>query len=197
MKTILESSRLYFREMTEEDAPVLAAMLQDPEVMYAWGRTFSDEEVCAWIRRMQSRYREDGYAYWLAVDRNRHEAVGQIGLLNEEIHGRFHLGVGWILRRNFFHCGYAAEGGGACLEHAFHVRRAQHVIADIRPMNTASIRVAERLGMTNGGSYDKIVNGERMEHRIYWIGSPLMPDAPPPDFLKRTASDPSAVCKED
>ena len=33
---ILETERLYLREMTEDDFPALCLMLQDPEVMYAY-----------------------------------------------------------------------------------------------------------------------------------------------------------------
>jgi RimJ/RimL family protein N-acetyltransferase len=35
MKTILETSRLFLREMTEADYPALAAILQDEQAMYA------------------------------------------------------------------------------------------------------------------------------------------------------------------
>ena len=110
-----ESPRLRLREMTERDLPVLADMLQDPAVTYAWERTFSDREVRDWLECNQARYREHGYGYWLACRREDDEVVGQIGLLPEEIEGRRHLGVGWMLRRKFMRMGFAAEGGRACL----------------------------------------------------------------------------------
>ena len=148
-----ESPRLRLREMTEADLPVLADMLQDPEVMYAWERTFSDSEVRGWLERNQARYRQYGYGYWLACRREDGEVVGQIGLLPEEIEGRMHVGIGWMLRRKFMKRGFASEGGRACLEYAFRRLRGGRVVADIRPGNRTSRRVAERLGMLLCGEY--------------------------------------------
>ena len=57
---ILETERLFLREMNEEDFPVLCRMLQDSCVMVAWERTFSDDEVVEWIISNISRYRTAG-----------------------------------------------------------------------------------------------------------------------------------------
>ncbi len=169
-----ESPRLRLREMTEADLPVLADMLQDPEVMYAWERTFSDSEVRGWLERNQARYRQYGYGYWLACRREDGEVVGQIGLLPEEIEGRMHVGIGWMLRRKFMKMGFASEGGRACLEYAFRRLRVGRVVADIRPGNRTSRRVAERLGMLLCGEYDKTVGDVVMPHLLYYCRSPLV-----------------------
>lgn len=166
-RIVLESSRLLLREMAQEDFPLLSAMLQNPEVMYAWERTFSDEEVRKWIERNSLRYRDCGYGYWLAFDRSSGAPVGQIGILPEEIHGKFYFGLGWMLRREQQGRGYATEGGRSCLDYAFRHLHAPRVIADIRPSNLPSIRVAERLGMIPVGAYEKQVGGKHMTHRIY------------------------------
>lgn len=175
---ILETERLFLREMNEEDFPVLCRMLQDPCVMEAWERTFSDDEVREWILRNISRYRTAGYGYWLAVDRHSFHPIGQIGLLPEEIHGKRMLGIGWILIRDFWGNGYALEGARACLDHAFNRWKVDSVIADIRPTNLRSIRVALRLGMSAAGQYDKIVDGKVMPHLLYTIRSPRIASAP-------------------
>lgn len=46
---ILETPRLILREMTLDDDTDLCKMLQDPEVMYAYAHSFSDEEVRTWL----------------------------------------------------------------------------------------------------------------------------------------------------
>ena len=166
-RIITKSSRLILREMTPEDFPLLCTMLQDPEVMYAWEHTFSEAEVREWITRNVFRYQDCGYGYWLAFDKTSGNNIGQIGILPEEINGEFFFGVGWILRRESWGKGYATEGGRACLDYAFLQLHARRVIADIRPSNLRSIRVAERLGMIPIGTYDKQVGGKRMTHRIY------------------------------
>ena len=64
---------------------------------------------------------------------------------------------------------YATEGAAECLHYAFQTLQAPEVIADIRMENKASIRVAERIGMTPTGQYDKIVYGKIMPHLLYRI----------------------------
>ena len=59
------------------------------------------------------------------------------------------------------------EGAAAWLRYAFDHLGAQQVIADIRPENTASRRVAEWLGMTVAGKHNKHHNGKEMPHLIY------------------------------
>ena len=186
-RVILSTERLILREMTEEDLPALRSMLQDIEVMYAWEHAFSEEEVRQWLARMLFRYRKYGCGYWLAVERNSGEAVGQIGLIPEEIEGRSHLGVGWMLRREFQHRGYATEGARGCLDFAFRVRKAGRVIADIRPENASSLRVAARLGMLRAGRYEKPVGDRIMVHDLFSVRDPRAeaPDRPPPSPEQR------------
>jgi RimJ/RimL family protein N-acetyltransferase len=51
-----------------------------------------------------------------------------------------------MLRRASWGLGYATEGAGRALAHAFTEMGRQRLISLIRPDNHASIRVAERLG---------------------------------------------------
>ncbi len=48
---ILETERLYLREMQPSDYDNLCKILQDPEVMYAYEGPFSDQEVQEWLNR--------------------------------------------------------------------------------------------------------------------------------------------------
>lgn len=60
---IIETKRLYLREMTVFDLPYLSAILQDKDVMYAYEHAFSDEEVHQWLQKQQLRYKKDGFGY--------------------------------------------------------------------------------------------------------------------------------------
>lgn len=163
----LETERLILRKMSVKDFSVLSIMLQDREVMYAWEYIFTDEQVYAWIRRMNESYEKCGYAYFLAWDKQLCEVIGQIGLLREEIEGNEYIGIGYILCKKHWGKGYATEGAKACMEYAFRVLGASSVIADIRPENLSSRTVAERIGMKMAGEYNKMVNGKAMPHLIY------------------------------
>lgn len=169
----IETDRLVLRRMNHGDLDDIAEMLKDMEVMYAWEKTFDDMEVCGWINRNCARYKNDGYGYFLAIDKALNKAVGQIGLLNEDIGGEKFTGVAYMLKRKYFGRGYAVEGAAGCIDYAFNVLKADRVIADIRPSNIASRQVAERVGMKAAGSFIKRYDGKDMEHIIYELNSPL------------------------
>ena len=48
---ILETERLYLREMEQSDFDSLCRILQDDKVMYAYQGAFSDDEVHEWLDR--------------------------------------------------------------------------------------------------------------------------------------------------
>ncbi|NLU51534.1 MAG: GNAT family N-acetyltransferase [Clostridiaceae bacterium] len=166
---MIESKRLILRKIMRDDFELLAKMLKDIDVMYAWEHAFSDEEINNWIINQLKRYHEDGIGYLLAIDKNTNETVGQIGLLRQLINGEKCWGIGYILCKEHWGKGYATEGAKACLGYAFNVLDADKVICDIRPQNIASINVAKRLGMTKTGEHIKHYNGQDMLHEIYEI----------------------------
>ena len=65
--------------------------------------------------------------------------------------------------------GYATEGARASLACAFERLGAERVIAVIRPENSASRGVAERLGMEIEGRFIRHYRGKEMPHLIYAI----------------------------
>ena len=65
--------------------------------------------------------------------------------------------------------GYATEGARASLACAFERLGAERVIAVIRPENSASRGVAERLGMEIEGHFIRHYRGKEMPHLIYAI----------------------------
>jgi RimJ/RimL family protein N-acetyltransferase len=61
MDMILETERLFLREMTRSDYRALANILQDAETMYAYEGAFSDNETQEWLDRNLLRYQVDGF----------------------------------------------------------------------------------------------------------------------------------------
>ncbi|MDL2233032.1 GNAT family N-acetyltransferase [Ruminococcaceae bacterium OttesenSCG-928-L11] len=165
---ILETERLLLRKLTTKNWKELHPMLSDPEVMYAWERTFSSKrEIQDWIIRQLRRYEKEQVGYFAAVDKASGENVGQIGLMWNEIQGCRCLEVGYIIAQEHWKRGFAAEGAAACLDYGFALYDVHKIYATIRPENTSSIRVAERLGMALEGSYIKKYDGKHMEHLIF------------------------------
>ena len=165
---ILETDRLTLRKMNGRDYKEVRVMLADPEVMYAWEQVFTTKrEVMDWIIRQMRRYNKDLVGYFAAIDRETGEMVGQIGLMWNDIQGKRCLEVGYILKKSCWGNGYAAEGAKACIEYGLSLFGIDAVYATIRPENAPSIAVAERIGMTPVGEYNKKYNGKSMNHQIY------------------------------
>lgn len=164
---ILETERLFLREMAEGDYRDLCAVLQDAEAMYAYEHAFSDEEVWDWLRRQQERYRKDGFGLWAAVEKRTGEMVGQAGITLQEIEGEMLLEIGYLLKRRHWHKGYASEAAVGCREYAFAVLRLPRVYSIIRENNFPSRRVAERGGMRAVKTVVKHYYGMDMPHLVY------------------------------
>ena len=165
---MLESDRLIFRKITVDDFDDLAAMLRDPDVMYAWEHTFSDEQIHKWIENQILRYRDHVVGYFAAIRKDTRAFVGQMGLLWSDFDELRVLEIGYMLKRKYWGKGFATEGAAALAQYAFDTIGVNRVYASIRPENTQSIRVAERIGMTADGSFIKQYNGKNMEHVIYY-----------------------------
>ncbi len=164
---ILETERLYLRELCQKDFPALCMILQDEKTMYAYEGAFSDTEVQQWLDRQLSRYREFGFGLWAAVRRDNDEVIGQCGLTMQPWKEKQVLEVGYLFRRSFWHRGYAAEAAKACKQYAFETLGAKEVCSIIRDTNIASQNVAVKNGMTVVDSWIKHYRGVDMPHDRY------------------------------
>lgn len=166
---MIETDRLILRKIKRDDYLEIANILQDIDVMYAWEKSFSDDEVRLWIDENLKRYNNEGYSYFLAINKDDNTVIGVMGPLTEKINSKTFIGVAYILNKKSWGKGYAMEGVKACIEYAFNNLNAQNVIAQIRPTNINSIHVAQRLNMKPIDKYIKLYDGKEMEHIIYSI----------------------------
>ena len=94
---VLQTDRLYLREMTQEDYPSLCKILQDEEVMYAYAHAFSDEEAHNWLNNQIVRYGRYGFGLWAMVVKETGEMIGQCGLTMQDFDGKEVVEVGYLL----------------------------------------------------------------------------------------------------
>lgn len=167
MNFILESKRLGFRKLCKNDFNNLCEIFQDIEIMYAWEHAFTNDEVWEWIDKNLTRYSKEGYSYYALIEKDTNKFIGVMGPLIEKIDAISYVGIGYILNKLFWGKGYAVEGAKACIEYAFCELKADKVIADIRPENDASCKVAQKLGMKIIGKHMKQYNGKKLVHYIY------------------------------
>lgn len=160
---ILETERLRLRELTPNDLDFVATMLAHPEVNRYYERQFSRVDAEVWLNRQLDRYRRDGHGLWLVHDRTTGEPLGQVGLIMQEVEDTRRPEIGWLLHRPYWGKGYATEAAAATRDAAFERWKYSDVISLIRPVNTPSIRVAERIGMRPG----RRVQFHGFEHIMY------------------------------
>ena len=166
---ILETERLYMREMGQSDYKELCKILQDKEVMYAYEHAFNDQEVQEWLDKQIKRYNDYGFGLWAVILKATDEMIGQCGLTMQDWEGSQVIEVGYLFQKAFWHCGYATEAAVACKEYAFNELKAKEVFSIIRDTNTASQNVAKRNGMTLKDEFVKYYYGMKIPHLVYSV----------------------------
>lgn len=164
---MLETQRLYLREMNQSDLEALSKILQDEETMYAYNGAFSDEETQGWLDNQIARYKKYGFGLWAVVLKENDEMIGQCGLTMQPWNGEEVLEVGYLFQKSYWHKGYATEAVKACMDYAFENLKADEVCSIIRDTNVASQNVALRNGMTIKDTWTKHYRGIDMPHYRY------------------------------
>lgn len=165
MRAVLETERLALRELQPSDLDFVAAMLADAETMRFYPKPYTRAESAEWIDRQRRRYQADGHALWLVSLRGTGEPVGQVGLIRQLVDGVAEDEVGYLIARQHWRQGYAAEAARATRDHAFFRLGRRRVISLIRPANLPSQAVARKLGM----SVEKATCCWDLEHLVYVV----------------------------
>ena len=170
---ILETDRLYLREMTQSDFPSLCKHLQDEDVMYAYEHAFSNAEVQEGLDKQLQSYKDNGFGVWAVILKENKEMIGHCGLSMQSCEDREVLEIGYIFQKAYWHKGYATEAAIACREFAFEKLNADEVFSLIRDTNVASQNVAKRNGMSVRGSFVKHYYGIDMPYYIFSVKAPV------------------------
>ena len=144
----LETDRLLLRQWRIEDFDRYAQMFAAPETQYIGGPlTRSD----AWRRflQMPGAWALQEFAMFALEEKSTGRFVGQCGPWLPD--GWPGTEVGYALHPDAWGRGYATEACIAAVDWAFDVLGWSEVIQSIAPANTASQRVAIRLGARNRG----------------------------------------------
>lgn len=166
---ILETSRLALRQLEETDFDAWSAVLGDPEVMYAYEHGFSRDEVRQWIYRQLERYAKYGFGLWAVIEKASGELIGDCGITMQDWNGREVPEIGYHLRRDKWHQGFAIEAAAACREYGFYTLNFPELFSIIRDNNFPSQHVALRSGMAVRGAFVKHYRGIDMPHLVFSV----------------------------
>ncbi|HTU98570.1 MAG TPA: GNAT family N-acetyltransferase [Solirubrobacteraceae bacterium] len=151
------------------DLDDLFAIFSDPA---GWwfdpaGRHTDRERTRDWLSRAAVRFDEDGLSYWTVRRRDTGEIAGVGGAQRQRTRA---WNVNYRLGAAHQGVGFATELARAAQEAAARVDDTVPFIAWIAPENTPSIKVAERLGLTNYGLGADPSDGQQ---RLAWADRPL------------------------
>ena len=112
---------------------------------------------------LKEQIKVGNYSFWAVVRKKDNKFLGICGLLKQEIDGQVEAEIGYRLIDSFWCKGYGTEAAKGCVEYAKKKLMKESLIALIRSVNLASIRVAEK----NGLRFEKETIFCDLPHRVY------------------------------
>lgn len=153
MKKILETKRLYLRELTPDDAEDFLKLNQDHEVIrYTGDIPFNNIQEATSFLQNYNQYEIYGMGRWAVIKKEDNRFLGWCGLkysaeLNE-------VDIGFRFHKKFWNQGYATESAKAYLEFGFDQLNLKRIIGRAMKNNISSVKVLEKIGMTYIGDFD-------------------------------------------
>lgn len=146
MTTVLETPRVLLREFTRDDLDPLATMVGDPDQMRFYRRPKTRDEASAWLNRNLTLYQRLGFGFWLMEAPITSEFIGYAGIRPHDTLPEIEMG--WHTKKTHWRQGLATEVALACRDAAFDLFDIPRLIGIVVAENAASIRVAEKIGMS-------------------------------------------------
>lgn len=151
MNWIIETERLYLREIDVQDVDDLFEMDADPQVhLYIENNPVqTKEQIVEVIQMLQRQYAENGIARWAVVDKQTGECVGWSGLklFRTPLNGHVDFyELGYRFKTKHWGKGYATETSRAIIDYGFDRLNVTSLYAITHPENEKSIHVLNKLG---------------------------------------------------
>lgn len=168
----IDTQRLILRPPTKSDFAAWALMEADESVKANTGSVQDQRESWNQLLSVAGHWAIMGWGALCAVEKSSDRFVGRFGPTKP--FGWPCMEVGWMLLPEFQGKGFALEGAVAAMDFAFFELNAPRVIHTIRPANTSSQKLAEKLGSRNLGSitlpppFSDIPNDEWSQTREEW-----------------------------
>jgi ribosomal-protein-alanine N-acetyltransferase len=150
MSIVCQTSRLILRKFNESDVDPLLGFRGDPEVMRfsITGPETREDIQTKYLPGCLRRYSRDGLGQWAVVRKSDGICAGECGICVQEVDGEKEFEISYRMRRDCWGNGLATEAARACCDYGFKKAGLRRLISIIECENIASIRVAEKMGMT-------------------------------------------------
>ncbi len=156
---MLSTKRLALRPPNENDVINLFSIYGDPQTnLHNPSGPHPDIDtskvvLAGWI----NHWAQHGFGYWaIATSNSPEKIIGYGGLMYHQFGDLVKLNLGYRFAAESWDMGYATELGKAALEYAFFDLSQTEVFGLVRPTNSASTRVLEKLGMEHASDLDDV-----------------------------------------
>ena len=169
MKQILETERLYLRELEPQDAEELSKILRDKDSMKYYPRPFTEQEVEIWINRNIESYKKHNFGLWAVIAKENKLFLGECGITLQDIDGELLPELGCHINKHHCNKSYATEAAKECIRYAFETLGLETLHMYTSTNNLPSIKVAAKTGMQYIKSFKKVVCGLTVDEVLYSI----------------------------
>jgi RimJ/RimL family protein N-acetyltransferase len=142
-----ETPRLRLRRLRAGDLDDVAAMVADPEQMRFYPRPKSRDEAGEWLTWNLGLYEEHGFGTWHLESLPDDAFAGYCGLRPLLLDGRREVELAWHVKKSHWNRGLATEAALVSMQLGFGRFGLSRLAAIVHPDNSASRRVAQKLGM--------------------------------------------------
>lgn len=155
---IIETKRLYLRELVLEDTESLSKVLSEPESMQFYPEPFSKDKVEKWIKWNIDNYKRYNHGLWAVILKNEDKFIGDCGITMQIIEKETVPEIGFHIIKDYWNKSYATEAANACKDYAFKILNYPKVFSYTTVKNIPSQKVAKKIGMQEYKKFEK--NGE-------------------------------------
>lgn len=159
----LETSRLFIREVREEDFLSLLAIYTCRANMayistgkYDW----TEVELKEKYNRINDNYRK-GYGLFVVEEKQNKITIGEAGLFNSFQNQKI-LELGYIIDNAYWRKGFGFEVCNALIRYAFDQLETVKIVARMYAENIGSVSLSEKIGMK------KVETGQTSEGKTYY-----------------------------
>jgi len=145
------TERLIIRRFKEADWEDLYEYLSKEEVVRFEPYDIRSEIEC----KQEAASRSKNKAFWAVCLRDSNKLIGNIYFQQLEPEKFLTWEIGYVFNPVYWHKGYATEATRRIMQYGFEELGVRRIIAKCNPLNTASPKLLERLGMRREGHFKK------------------------------------------
>jgi len=151
---VIETERLYLRQMNDDDFDSLKSIICDSETMKYYPCPYDEKGVLRWIDWNKKNYQNFGFGLWAICLKQTNQMIGDCGITIQNINHCYCPEIGYHINKNYWQKHYGKEAGIAVRDWAFKNTTLNTLYSYMNSENVPSYSLAKALGMKKVDEYD-------------------------------------------